>query len=169
MARHTEEHKKVLLAWLNDAYSMEKGLIPVLENHAKDAKNHPQVQSRIQQHVEQTKRHADLVQGRIEALGGDVSSVKAGVGSLIGNLQSMTTGAFQDELVKNALSDFASEHFEIASYNALIAAAQEVGDQETARVCQEILRDEQAMADWLDQNLPMVVRETMRQKASEMK
>lgn len=142
MTHHTEEHKKVLIAWLNDAYSMEKGLVPVLENHAKDAKNHPQVQSRIQQHIEATKRHADLVKGRIEALGGDVSNVKAGVGSLMGSLQSVTTGAFKDELVKNALSDFASENFEIASYKALITAAQEVGDQETVRVCQEILHDE---------------------------
>ena len=30
-----------LIAWLNNAYSMEKALIPVLENHAKDAENYP--------------------------------------------------------------------------------------------------------------------------------
>lgn len=166
MTHHTEEHRKVLLSWLNDAYSMEKGLIPVLENHAKDAKNHPQIQSRIQQHVEETRRHADLVQGAIDRLGGDVSAIKSGVGSLMGTLQSMATGPFKDELVKNAISDFAAEHFEIASYRALIAAAQDIGDMETVRVCQEILRDEEQMAQWLDQNLPMVVRQSMQELAT---
>lgn len=33
-------HKELLVAWLNDAYAMEKGLVPILENHAKDAENH---------------------------------------------------------------------------------------------------------------------------------
>jgi ferritin-like metal-binding protein YciE len=38
---------------------------------------------------------------------------------------------------------------EIASYEILIAAANHVGDTQTARVCGEILNEEQTMADWL--------------------
>jgi ferritin-like metal-binding protein YciE len=43
---------------------------------------------------------------------------------------------------------------EIASYRILISTAQEVGDMETARVCEGILKEEEAMAEWLEQNLP---------------
>ena len=160
-------HKDLLIAWLNDAHGMETSLIPVLENHAKDAANHPEMQARIQQHVEETRHHAELVESCVKRLGESTSALKTGMSKLFGNVQSVATGAFQDELVKNALSDFAAENFEIASYKALIAAAQEFGDQQTVSVCQQILRDEEAMAQWLDQQLPMVVQEIFRQKAQE--
>lgn len=62
-----------------------------------------------------------------------------------------------------ALADYAAENFEIASYTALISAAQELGDQEIIRVCQQILRDEQEMASWLQQNLPTLVQQTLLQ------
>jgi ferritin-like metal-binding protein YciE len=160
-------HKELLINWLNDAYSMETALIPILENHAKDAKNYPDIQARDQQHIEETRRHAERVRSCIERLGESPSTLKTGMGSLIGNMQSVMTGAFQDELVKNCLSDFAAENFEIASYKALIAAAQEIGDQETVLACQENLREDEAMAQWLDQHLPIVVQETVRQKVQE--
>ncbi len=160
-------HKDFVIKWLNDAYGMENALIQVLENHAKDAQDHPQVQARIQQHIEETRRHADLVKGCIERLGSSTSTVKSGMSTLMGTVQGASTGFAKDELVKNALADYASEHFEIASYTSLIAAAEALGDLETARVCQEILLDEQAMAAWLEQQIPVVTREMLQTQARE--
>jgi hypothetical protein len=37
----------------------------------------------------------------------------------------------------------------MACYTSLMAAAQDLGDQEMASACQQILREEQAMADFL--------------------
>jgi len=65
--------------------------------------------------------------------------------------------------VKNALADYAAENFEVASYTALVTAAQEMGDAQTAMVCQQILLEDEEMARWLQQNLPTLVQETMRQ------
>jgi len=158
-----KDSNDLLIAWLNDAYAMEKALIPILENHAKDAQNYPQIQSRIEQHVEETRRHADMVEECVERLGSSTSAVKTGLGSLFGALQSVSTGMAQDELIKNGLADFAAENFEIASYKALIAAAQAFGYQDIAQVCQQILRDEQEMASWLFEQLPVLVHETLRQ------
>ena len=62
----------------------------------------------------------------------------------------------------NRIADFAAEHFEIASYTALRAAAQEVGNDYIIRTCEQILADEQAMARWLEGNLPTTVQETLR-------
>ena len=160
-------HQQTLIAWLNDAYAMENSMIPVLENHAKDAKDHPDIQARGQQHVDETRRHAEMVRSCIERLGESPSTLKTGLGSVMGTMQSVATGLFRDEVVKNFLSDYAAEHFEIASYKALIAAAQEFGDLETVRVCQEILREDEDMAHWLDQHLPVVVQQTFRQRAQE--
>jgi ferritin-like metal-binding protein YciE len=160
----SSENTGFLTAWLKDAYGMEKALIPVLENHAKDAKDHPQLQARIQQHLDATRQHADLVEQCLNRFGENASSVKASLGSLFGSVQSVSTGAAEDELVKNGLQDFAAENFEIASYKALIAAAQQVGAQEVAQTCERILQDEQEMASFLEQNLPMVVHQAMTRK-----
>jgi ferritin-like metal-binding protein YciE len=156
------DRNETLIGWLNDAHAMEQSITKVLENHAKDAKDHPQIQARIQQHLEETRRHAELVKGCVERLGGSTSAVKSGMATVMGTVQGMSTGLARDELVKNALQDYSTEYFEMACYKALIAAAQDVGDQETVSVCQQIIRDEEAMANWLDKQLPTVVQETLR-------
>ena len=66
----------VLIAWLRDAHAMETGLIPVLENHAKDAQSNPDASARIQQHIAETRRHAQLVEGCLKSLGSDTSGTK---------------------------------------------------------------------------------------------
>jgi ferritin-like metal-binding protein YciE len=157
---HTPEEEK-LLAWLNDAYAMERAQIPILKNHAEDARHYPRIRAKDLEHLEQTRRQAERIRGCIERLGGRVSATKTALGRMTGVMNSVASGPFEDEIVKNFLSDYAAEHLEIASYRALITAAREAGDGETARVCEEILREEEAMARWLEQNLPMAVREAL--------
>ena len=81
------------------------------------------------------------------------------MGAVSGFFQGRSTGASPDELVKNGLSDYAAEHFEIASYRALITAARLLGENQVVQVCESILRDEQEMANWLEQTLPTIVQE----------
>jgi ferritin-like metal-binding protein YciE len=157
MANH--DPRETLIGWLNDAYAMEKGLVQVLENHADDVKDRPEMYRKIAQHLEQTRMHAERVRECVERLGGSVSTVKTAMGAVSGFFQGRSTGASPDELVKNALSDYAAEHFEIASYKALITAARLLGENQVVQVCETILRDEQDMANWLEQNLPNVVQE----------
>jgi ferritin-like metal-binding protein YciE len=161
----TMNEKDVLISWLNDAYGMEKALVQILEHQVKDAKEYPEVEARLQLHLDETRSHAQLVQSSIERLGGHTSTIKSGIASLFGQVQAVSTGPAKDELVKNSLADFAAENFEIASYRSLIAAADEVNDQETVTMCQQILRDEEAMAQWLDRNIPVLTQATMRAMA----
>ncbi len=160
-------HQETMIAWLNDAHATEVNLTTVKENHDKDDTHHPQLQAKIQEHLEQTRQHAELVKGCIERLGGSTSAVKSAMGAISGVVAGISTGPAPDELVKNALADYAAEHFEIASYTALIAGAQALGDLETARVCQMILRDEQDMARFLAQQLPLAVQEYLGMQARE--
>lgn len=153
--------KEIVIDWLNNAYAMEKGLIPILQNHAKDAARHPAVRERVERHVEETRRHAEMVKDCLERMGEKPSAIKAAVGGMMGAVQSVATGPFKDEEVKNALSDYATEHFEIAAYRALSEAARAIGDEETARTCEQICREEQDMANFLEQNLPTTVRDAL--------
>lgn len=166
MATQRTEAQDTYISWLKDAHAMENALINTLEGHIKDADSMPQLQARLQQHLEETRNHASLVEGCLTRLGEDPSGLKAGMAKLTGVMQgagtSLMGGKQHDPLVKNGLADFSAEEFEVASYKALITAAQALGDTETGRVAQQIMLEDQAMADWLDQHLPMVVQQTLQ-------
>jgi ferritin-like metal-binding protein YciE len=157
--------RETLIGWLNDAYAMEKGLVQVLENHANDAKDHPEAYRKITEHLEKTRMHAERVHECVARLGGSTSAVKTAMGSISGFFQGRSTGASPDEMVKNALADYAAEHFEIACYRALIVGARALGENQVVQVCEQILRDEEEMASWLEKQLPMVVQEYLGQGA----
>jgi ferritin-like metal-binding protein YciE len=166
MAMTNHDPRETLIGWLNDAYAMEKGLVQVLENHANDVKDRPEMYRKIAEHLEKTKMHAERVRDCVERLGGSTSTVKTTLGAVSGFFQGRSTGASPDELVKNALADYASEHLEIASYRALIVAARALGEQDVVRICEDILRDEEDMARWLEQSLPTVVQEYLGRHAT---
>ncbi|HYG62137.1 MAG TPA: ferritin-like domain-containing protein [Thermoanaerobaculia bacterium] len=158
--------RETLIGWLNDAYAMEQGLVQVLENHANDAKDMPEAYRKLTQHLEQTRMHAERVRECVERLGGSTSTMKTAMGTVSGFFQGRSTGASPDELVKNALADYASEHLEIASYRALIVAAQALGENHVVQVCEQILREEEEMASWLERQLPMIVQDYLGQGAT---
>jgi len=64
----------MLIAWLNDAYGMEVGIVEVLERQAASAADHPQIQAGLEKHLEETRQHAELVKGCVERLGGEKKS-----------------------------------------------------------------------------------------------
>lgn len=159
--RRLSDREQKLLEWLNDAYAMELAIIPVLENHANDAKRHPEIRRRDLKHLKETKQHAKDVKRCIEHLGAKPSATKKVIGRITGAMQSMATEPFEDEIMKNFLTDYATEHFEIAAYRSLIIAANEAGHPKIARVCEEILEEELDMAEWIEDNMPKAVRLTL--------
>lgn len=153
MTANDKSHRDLILTWLNDAYSMEKALHPVLKEHAKDAEGHPDWSERMDMHALQCEKHMKLLQQSIESLGGDVSTMKSGLGSLIGWVKSTGTGMFSDELIKNVLSDIGAARFACACYHSLIIAAEHNHDLEIAQTCHLILDEKDEMAKWLEHNV----------------
>ncbi len=157
----------LLMEWLQDAHSMERTLLGVLESHARDAGDYPELQERLQEHVNATRRHAELVEGCINRLGGKVSGLAGSVSKAMGSVEGLVTSPFKDLVLKNELSDYAAENLEIASYKLLINTAKRLGDAETAQACETILRDEQAMARWLDEHLMDVAQADLDRKGAD--
>ena len=153
-----ETRKETLIAWLRDAHAMENQAIEILEAQATRT-DHPLVADKVEEHLEQSREHAARVKECIERLGGDASIAKKGVAKFLGNAAALTNAAASDELVKNTIADYTFEHFEIASYRALAAAAEDAGEEEVRRVCEDILEEEEAMAAWLEEHLPLVTRQ----------
>lgn len=153
----TRDKNALVIAWLNDALAMENALAVVLQHRIKDAKGFPAVEQLDRQHLAETLEHAARVKQCIARLGAKPSTVKSLFGTIFGAMQAPMTGLAKDEVVKNCLVDHAAEQFEVASYAALIAAANEIGDTETATICEQNRREDEAMAAKLMAGLPAVV------------
>ena len=147
-----------LLQWLRDAHAMEMQAETMLSSQAQRIEHYPELKERIEQHIRETQHQAELIEGCIRRCGGDPSSTKDMAGKMTAMMQGMSGLAAGDEVVKGAMAGYTFEHFEISSYRVLIAAAEEAGDHETKRICEQILAEEEKMASWLAEHLPQVAR-----------
>jgi ferritin-like metal-binding protein YciE len=159
--------KDDFIAWLRDAHAMEMQALQMLEGQERRIEHYPELRSRIRQHIDETRRQADLLEGCIERQGETTSGLKDAAAQFVGAMQAMSGLVMSDEIVKGAIASYTFEHYEIACYRTLIAAADEVGDAETKRVCEQILREEEAMADWLAAQLPQVTSQYLRRSATD--
>jgi ferritin-like metal-binding protein YciE len=156
--------KETLLDWLRDAHAMEDSIVEVLEKQVKMLDHKPQIQGKVREHLEITKQQRDRLAELVEKLGGKTSAVKSITGNFLANVQALSMSSAPDAIVKNALSDFAVEHYEIACYTALMAAAEQQGQQEVVRVCREFIDQEREMANFLEHHLPRITTEYLGQQ-----
>jgi ferritin-like metal-binding protein YciE len=151
------EPKETLLEWLRDAYAMERGLELTLKKQSENDEIPERLRSQCRIHLDETRRHAEAVWACLEGLGTDTSAMKTGMARVMETIKGVGTAFASDEKVKDILASYASEHFEIACYTALRAAGLELGIEQVVSLCDNIIPDEQRMADWLAANLPEVV------------
>ncbi len=156
-----------LISWLNDAYAMEETNIKILEGHIDDMKGYPEIRARLQQHLSETRQHAARLKACIESIGAKISRSKMGLGKILGTLQGRSTSMFHDEVVKDVLSESATEHFEVASYKSLIAAAEKLGETRIIDACKQNLLEDEAMAQWVDNQVPQLTRRFMETQLAE--
>lgn len=143
---------EILNDWLRDAHAMEKQALTMLQGQVDRLDNYPELRVRISQHVQETERHINLVNECLERRGASNSTLKDIGAKLTATGQSLSGIFVSDEVIKGSLASYTFEHMEIASYKMLVTAAEYVGDQDTKRVCEQILKDEVAMAKWLEDN-----------------
>ncbi|XQU08216.1 ferritin-like domain-containing protein [Halomonas sp. LY9] len=149
---------KYLENWLRDAHAMEKQAEEMLKAQAKRIEHYPALRARIDQHLHETERQSEKLERVMSELGIDTSTMKDMGGKLTAFGQSLGGMMASDEVVKGGIASYAFECFEIANYKALIAAAELANQPNVASVCREILAEEEAMADWLEQHLDDTTR-----------
>jgi hypothetical protein len=86
-------------------------------------------------------------------------------GKLMAFGQALGGMTMSDEVVKGAIAGYVFENVEIATYTILIAAAEQAGDTETQRACEQIIQEERAMAEWLLVHLPSVTKQFLVRSA----
>ncbi len=154
MARHEDR----MIQWLRDAHAMEEQAMTLLNAQIGRIENYPELKQRLEQHLSETEGHVEKLEQCIERHNGGASAVKDTIAKMTAFAQGASGLFVGDEVAKGTLANYTFEHMEIASYRMLMAAADEVGDQETRRVAQDILREEEAMAKWLEDHLDEITR-----------
>ena len=84
----------------------------------------------------------------------------------MGSVQAVTGYFADDEVVKTAIADYAFKHYEIGCYRSLSAAADEANDFQTKQVYEDILREEQELADRTGELVPQLTHRYVSLDAS---
>lgn len=159
MAETRSETDERLLQWLRDAHAMEKQAETMLNGMEERIEHYPQLRKRLAQHLKETQHQAQRLDDALGRLGTSSSALKDTAASMTTMLQNLMTSMAGDEVMKGVLAGYTFEHYEIGSYRILIAAAETLGDKDTARICRENLREEEDMAQWLSQNIDQLTAE----------
>jgi ferritin-like metal-binding protein YciE len=153
-----------LMEWLRDAHAAEEQAKTMLSGFANRLEHYPELKERVLTHVKETERQAERVKECIERREGSTSAVKVAGAKVIGLGQALSGIFAGDEVMKGTLASRAFEAMEIASYKILVKTAQQVGDAQTATICGQILREEEAMAKWLDDHIEALTAQYLRRE-----
>lgn len=153
---------KIYIDWVRDAHAMEEQAESMLTRMAERLEHYPVLQQGITRHIEETRQQQQLVRSVLDRLEESNSALKDAAAKVAAMGQAIAGVFASDEVIKGGMAGYVFEGLEVASYTALIAAAEYVGDIEGARVFKEIKVQEEAMAAWLAENLPAVTHEFLR-------
>ena len=152
--------------WLRDAHAMEQQAEKMLTAQAERLEHYPELRARIVQHIDETRGQQGLLDDCMARRGVSNSLIKDLGGKLMAFGQAMGGMTVSDEVVKGAMAGYVFENLEIASYTALIAAAEQAGDAATKSACEQILVQEKAMAAWLLAHLPQITQAFLLRSAT---
>jgi ferritin-like metal-binding protein YciE len=167
----TPETSKIV-QYLNEAHSTELALVRVLQEQIAMAPR-GRYRSALEKHLRETRSHADRLatrrrelDGRGNPIGAIVGTAQDAVGQAVAlakaPLDILRGSGGEEKVLKNAKDAAATEALEIATYIALEALARELDDTRTAELAASIRRDEEAMLETIERELPALVKAVVR-------
>ncbi len=159
-----------LTQYLVEALGKEKELEIALAAHIEMTTRAP-YKKRLKQHLKETKSHSKQLERRIKKVSSDgaatiakgVSQINRVIAAAKGPLHSMRGNSETEKMLKNAKTEYFSEHEEIATYTAIEVLAEQLGDTETAKMARSIRRDEVRMAGFLEKQIPILTRQMVKE------
>lgn len=139
--------KEKLAAMLAEARIMEKRTIEILEGRADRIRNHPEVVERFKKHIKETSWQIAAIEAGLKQLGVENFQAESPALADIGCL--LASG----DVIRNSIANSAFERFEMAVYSRIAEAAEKAAEHEIARTAGTIMRQEETMAEWLEEHL----------------
>ena len=164
--------QKKVVQYLGEAQASEHALVRVLQSQIAMTPRGT-YRTALEQHLRQTRDHADRVGQRRRELGHGGNPLTAAVGaveSVVGQALALGKTPFdllrgsggEEKVLKNAKDACASEALEIATYTAIERLARSVGDDETAELAASIRADEEKMLERVLREIPKLTDAVVR-------
>jgi ferritin-like metal-binding protein YciE len=149
--------RDLYITGLKNAHAMENQAHEILERQVERMSDYPELQSKLRDHLGETKQQLKRLEDCLQRFDESPSTVKDTVLAFGSNIAAMGHAMAGDEVLKNTFANSGLEHYEIAAYSSLIALADATGAD--AAPLQQSLREEESMADWVDQHVKSITRE----------
>jgi len=160
MAVATEQQ---LVKHIGEAYAMEKTILRMLDGMISRTRDEA-MKAELESHRDETERHAERLEARLQAHGESPPRVKEAGGMLGVVMKGVMDTVRGEQPGRDARDGYVTEHMEIAAYELLKRVAQKAGDVETATACDEIIAQERAMAETIAQNWDKFAELSLREQ-----
>jgi ferritin-like metal-binding protein YciE len=151
--------REIFVVGLRNAHAMETQARELMERQSERLKDYPEVQARTQVHLRETEEQLKRLEQCLSSMGESTSTIKDTTQSFMGNMVALAHSMAGDEILKNTFANNAFEHFEIAAYKSLLALCGPAGADSARLLLETSLKEEEAMADWVDRNVAKVTME----------
>lgn len=138
---------------LRNAHALENEAISIMSRQVERLGNYPDVERRLKQHIGETETQQERLKEILMQFDEDSSTMKDLGGKFMGSLASLGHAMAGDEILKNTFANYAFENYEIASYKSLITIADVLGHTAHAKLLEQTLGEEIAMAGWIEENV----------------
>jgi ferritin-like metal-binding protein YciE len=161
------ELRELLMHELGDLLYAERRFVTSTRTMSREAQA-PRVKARLEAHAEETEGQIERLKAAFEALGEKPRAVKCE--AAIGLREEHDSFKSEEKPSTRVLSAFdlgsglRVEHYEIAGYKSAIALAGALGEKECAAILRENLKEEVAMASFLEKNAPLALRRIVAQE-----
>jgi len=161
-----ETNRDFLIAGLKDAYALESQALDMLRAQHERLDPYPELKARIGQHVTETEQQIQRLESCLAQFNESPFTLKDFALRLAGSVQSMFHASADDEVIKNVFASNAFENYEIATYKGLVAMAETVGAQDVVDVARQNLREEEAMARFINEHIESTVRSFLAKRSA---
>ena len=150
--------QELFVVGLRNAHAVEKQALSIMTPQVSRIEHYPEVAERLQAHIEETNGQIARLDELLAGFDTSSSALKDLGLSMSGTMAALTHSVAGDEIVKNSFANYAFEHFEIAAYKSLLVMAEDGGFAHATAALKQSLGEEEAMAQWIEDNLPVVTR-----------
>jgi ferritin-like metal-binding protein YciE len=154
--------KELFITGLKNAHSMERNAQEMLERQVERLDQYLELKSKLGSHLAETKAQLSRLEKCLSECGSSPSTIKDTIQSVGANMAAVGHAMADDEVLKNTFANSALEHYEIAAYMSLLARAVQAATPASKTLLEESLREEQQMADWIDQHVEPVTLDYLR-------
>lgn len=164
-----EEVASIFLTAVRNTHALEKEARQIISRQLDRIENYPEMEAILRKHLEETNQQEERIDGILDGIGADRSVLKDLVTQFMGNAAALAHAPAGDEIIKNTFANHAFENFEIAAYKSLIVIAEAAGQSRFVPALQQSLKEEEATAQLIYDQIEPITRKYLSRIASGQK